>query len=789
MSLKERLSSLNAKQALEILYNSSEYVELDRSLSASNAQFRDLNDSSKLVATYLLYLGQDNVLEDLWRLFYRSKPIGIDEYLSPSILGNVARQMYPIWIRDLKNIFSPESQINEYIIGGAIGCLTGDTRIKLLSGENISIKELADKGRDHQFYVYSYDIERNKVVPGLAHNAHLSGENVDIYKVEFTDGTVIRGTSDHPFLLASEEYRDLSNLRNSDSVKSTKHDHLVKSVSSDGKSDVYNLTVDGYENFAVADIDRNGIFTHNTGKTTAARIAQIYNLQSILNLREPQLSLGNATPDTTLVVSLFTVTLEKAYLAVLKPFKAILEICPLFQEVKKSSEFLDFEESDAHPYVDCGHYIQFPRNIMVYSGSQLSHALSYSMTSALLDESEFRRSANSIDEALALYTNLKERVRSRFLGSRFTFLCLVSSAKYSRGVIAEYTQGISKDPYALYRESAIWDVKHFDAYNKGHFYVLRGTQSHPSRILDGQDTEDYENDNYITPPKCKVIKVPLIYRRDFENRIEEALRNLAGEQTISADYLFDDLTRAQYDWLIPEIRLEAPMNGEIPLIHKMPKELFTQDAGGKRLARYPNSVRYLHIDAGEVSEAGIACCHKEIYPDAKVDENDQYSNTKYVIDFVAWIVSPDRINLRSIESLVIDLVQSYNVSFDVITTDQYQSSAMRQQFSLLNLAREVRHQSVDRSNDQRMAYLTASNLSSVNAIAMGKCSKAVNQLEEIQYIDGKVITSTRKDMADAIVGSLKNAVMNVKDQPMYPFVNLKEVHRMKSKVPDNWIEI
>ena len=109
-------------------------------------------------------------------------------------------------------------------------------------------------------------------------------------------------------------------------------------------------------------------------------------------------------------------------------------------------------------------FADFPNRVMVYAGSTAGHALSHSMIGAVLDEAEFRISADSMEEALTTYTHLKERVRSRFLGSRFVMLNLLSSAKYKTGVIAEYLKTIPKDdPYSNFYAFPIWEVKQFDA--------------------------------------------------------------------------------------------------------------------------------------------------------------------------------------------------------------------------------------------------------------------------------------------------------------------------------------
>ena len=514
-----------------------------------------------------------------------------------------------------------------------------------------------------------------------------------------------------------------------------------------------------------------------TGKTTAARIAQAYNLLRIMCLKQPQLTLG-VTPDTLLVLSLFTVTKEKAELAVMKPFISILEISPLFQEVRAEKHFKDFADKDPFPYYIHAGRVVLPRNVMIYPGSTLQHSLSFSIFGAILDEAEFRM--GGVREAFDIYSGLKERIRSRFLGSRFIFLNMVSSAKYTKGIIAEHVNSIKPDdPYTKSVASAIWDVKDFDVYSKGYFYVLRGTQSHPSRVLDRvyngvSEKDKIDNNEYKAPPNCELIKVPAIYETDFDRRIDEALRNLAGVQTFSIETLFDDCSNLFSDWLCPEFQIIASLDNEIPLLNKLPKEIFEQTISGKRLKRYPNATRYIHIDLAEISEAGFAMGHKELYGDI----------IHYVTDFVCFITSPNRINIESVQQLVIDLREVTEVHLSVVSTDQYQSAAMRQMLEKKKIATNVNHTSVDRNPT---AYLQLSQLVHTKTFHTGKALKLQEQLEGVmldtRFKHDKIVTDGRKDMADASAGWVHNAIMNALDTPIYQFMDTDD---LKTREIDGW---
>ena len=616
---------------LEAVANSDYYRELERQVQINNARFRDLSPKVRLVALYLISIGREALIGDLWRLFYRRRVPTIEEFLSEKYLGAMSKMIYPQWRKELLDTFSLGSQRNELILSGAIG----------------------------------------------------------------------------------------------------------------------------------------------TGKTTIARVAHYYNLVRVTSLRYPQLTLG-ATPDTLLVLSLFSVTLEKASLSVMKPFIALLEKSPLFEAVSANTEFPEFKNSGITPYVDNKNYVDLPNGIMIYSGSTVSHALSFSLFGCLLDEAEFRRSG--IEEAFDTYANLKERVRSRFLGSRYILLTLVSSAKSTTGVITRYTQNLKKDdPYVKLLSYPIWEVKSFDAYAKGYFYVLHGTKTHPSRLLDTKEFHEYEAGIFHIPPNCEVIKTPEVYRPDFETDLERALRNLAGVQTEEGNHLFDDLEHMEYKFLLPEFRVEAPLRGRIPLVDKLPSGLIQLIPGGKRLARYPLAPRYVHLDMAEVSEAGLAMVHKELKQVGEVTE------VVYVVDFVCYIVSPDRISFDKVEQLLIDLSEILEIDVEVLSTDQYQSASMRQKLVLEKGAKKVKITSVDRDIKP---YMQLSQVIAHQNFAIGRCPKVKGQLGELREENGKIITKMRKDMTDALAGAVHNAAMNVADFPTYPF--LEESQKAKDIDKEKW---
>lgn len=499
-----------------------------------------------------------------------------------------------------------------------------------------------------------------------------------------------------------------------------------------------------------------------TGKTSVARVAQFFNLCRMLSLREPQLTL-NQSPETLLALQLFSVSLSKGEMTLQRPFLSLLHRSTEFVQVRKARDVQPVPETEPIPYYlnrDVN-AIEFPRGVVVTMGSVAGHGLGMTLFGALFDEAEFR--TGSAEDALTLYLDLKERIRSRFFSPginympRYVAINLVSSAKTQNGVLYNYSRAIPEDdPHTIVAGAATWEIRSTpgdDPYAQGHFYVLRGTQSHPSRILDIEH-DAIDAGEWNAPYNTEVVRVPLAYRGDFEFRIEHALQNLVGVQTIGDDQPFDHVDTLPCAFLTPEHHLVAPLGSTVPLLRKLPAMMFQSTPLGARLSRYPDAPRYVHLDLAETTEAGIAIVHKEMDADT--------AHVVYVCDLVAYITSPDRIDLEAIQNLLIQLHRECGVFFGEISADQYQSTNMRQVLEKERVAAKVSYQSVVTTPD---AYLNLATLVSGGAVRLGPCPKLQAQLESLYLSKNKIYTRTRKDMADALAGAVRNAQRAVKDYP------------------------
>ena len=181
---------------------------------------------------------------------------------------------------------------------GNFGCFAGDTKVELYNGEQKTLAELVDMAhRGARVDVFTVDAHRNvRIKPMRA--PRLVRRNDPVVKVTLESGAEIVCTPDHRFMLRDGTYREAQQLKPKDQLmpfaRSSIPERLhrtgafpipaslaqkVAKVEPAGKADVYDLTVDITQNFALA----AGIFVHNSidddppgaSRYTEARLAGI----------------------------------------------------------------------------------------------------------------------------------------------------------------------------------------------------------------------------------------------------------------------------------------------------------------------------------------------------------------------------------------------------------------------------------------------------------------------------------------------------------------------------------
>jgi len=87
------------------------------------------------------------------------------------------------------------------------GCLAGDTKIKLLDGTYRTMEKLATlyPKESTRFWVWADD-GNGRHIPAVAHSARITRYVSEIYEIMLDDGSTIRATENHPFMLRTGEF-------------------------------------------------------------------------------------------------------------------------------------------------------------------------------------------------------------------------------------------------------------------------------------------------------------------------------------------------------------------------------------------------------------------------------------------------------------------------------------------------------------------------------------------------------------------------------------------------------
>jgi len=154
---------------------------------------------------------------------------------------------------------------------GNFGCFSGDTKVKLTDGRDLSFLDLIEedkKGKKNFTFTVGED---NLIKIAEIKNPRLTRENTEIMKVFLDNGEEIKCTLNHKFMLKTGEYKEAQNLKPGDSLMpsyfkiSTKLDNIKTA----GYSMIFQPKLDKWEFVHILSDNwnlENGIYPKSAGK-------------------------------------------------------------------------------------------------------------------------------------------------------------------------------------------------------------------------------------------------------------------------------------------------------------------------------------------------------------------------------------------------------------------------------------------------------------------------------------------------------------------------------------------
>lgn len=160
---------------------------------------------------------------------------------------------------------------------------------------------------------------------------------------------------------------------------------------------------------------------------------------------------------------------------------------------------------------------------------------------SIIKESKKKRDEGEFDQAVEVYTGLSRRLKSRYdVGEDDNLpshLFLVSSKGYPGDFTEKRIKEIKEanDGRSIAFAHRQWEVKKRRIFKTQPWFLVEvGNDRHNTRILKKKDEPR---------KKAKIVKVPKFYLDDFKKDPEGALRDFAGESTVTITPFFGDRER------------------------------------------------------------------------------------------------------------------------------------------------------------------------------------------------------------------------------------------------------
>jgi len=117
-----------------------------------------------------------------------------------------------------KNPLEWDTKYIESLLLWGKGCFTGDTKISLLDGRELTFEELLSEFENKkENYTYSLDLNEG-IKSGKIINCQITKEIDELIEIILDNNEIIQCTKEHLFLLKTGEYREAQNLKEFDSL-------------------------------------------------------------------------------------------------------------------------------------------------------------------------------------------------------------------------------------------------------------------------------------------------------------------------------------------------------------------------------------------------------------------------------------------------------------------------------------------------------------------------------------------------------------------------------------------
>lgn len=490
-----------------------------------------------------------------------------------------------------------------------------------------------------------------------------------------------------------------------------------------------------------------------TGKTSTAVSDCAYNLYKLMCLRDPQQFFGLKSV-TRISIFFFNLNETLAKGVAFKEFNSTLSMSPWFLSHGHMSN------SESNPvYIPDGGLVE------VAYGSSGVHALGKATFAVVMDEVNFgSASIKDINKAKERmkekYDTLVARVTGTFVkgGECFGKIYVVSSKNSDSDFMEDYvkSQMAAGNKHMYVFDKPQWEVWPASKYSSNRtFPIAVGDRYKRSYVIPDSDNtpqkiSELESQGY------RIVQVPEDNKTRFLSDFDIALRDIAGISVVgSTGFIRQEVitpcvsTTRQNPFYTDTIQIGSKDNLTI-------ESFFHIDEVPDKLKKSYISV---HLDLAEVSDRqGIvaSCIDGE---KLVTDADGRKVPVPFIREiFAVGIEAPpgDRMSFQKVINFLMYLRRNH-FNIQIITTDQYQSSYVRETLSQHNF--NVDKISVDRTDDP---YIGLKNCLYDQRIELVKHQLQEDEMINLTYQNGRLdhVANGSKDVSDALCGSVWNLIKN-----------------------------
>lgn len=403
------------------------------------------------------------------------------------------------------------------------------------------------------------------------------------------------------------------------------------------------------------------------GKTTMASIVIPYMCHWCLCLRDPQ-EYYDLLPGSKIAFMQMSTSTDQALETVYGDIKARIEHSNWFQ--------------NNYPYdPKFTNQIRFPKDIWVLPGSSAETSFEgYNILGGILDEADSHKITREKNYAEQGWDTINGRIDSRFQDQGF--LLTIGQMKKANGFAAAKYKELKADTENAHTvRMTIWESRGWEKYLKpdgtrdSFWYDTKRKEIVPDSVVEIMGKTD------------NLMEIPNVYRKNFENNPEKALRDLAGIPP-QAGSAFISLTHkvdeALERWQAKHPDFGSPVTDDP--IRPIIEEWLKATEGLKRVIALDIAT------AGGGDAAGLAMGHVSHLVDQDGEEKPYI-----VIDLLLRVAVPpgQEILISDLRRYIYTLKEDRGFRVRLVTMDGHQSTDTRQQLRKRKIG--VQYLSMDKS--------------------------------------------------------------------------------------------